>query len=54
MSWQQIAVIIYIAFMLLAGVALDGKPRTGKYSYASVSIEMILLFIVLYTGGFWG
>jgi len=53
MKWQQTTMMFYIALMLAIGMFMNGKPRTGKYSFVSVFIEMGLLFVVLSTAGFW-
>ena len=53
MGWQQIVVIVYLALLLIGGLILDGKPRSGTYRFASVLFEVVALFALLYTGGFW-
>ena len=53
MSWQQIAMIVYFALYFASGLILNGRERTGKYSFADVCITCALHFIILYTGGFW-
>ena len=53
MKWQQITMIAYLALSLAGGMILDGQPKTGKYSFVDVLTFVGLLFIVLYTGGFW-
>jgi len=53
MSWQQITMMVYIALMLVCGMIVNGQPRTGKHSFVDVFLSMALLFIILYTGGFW-
>ena len=53
MSIPQIIMIFYLSVMVFGGLVLNGKPKTGKYQFATIFIEMLLLFVVLYAGGFW-
>ncbi len=53
MKWQQITMIVYLGLSLASGMIMNGKQKTGKYSFVDVFIMVGLQFTVLYTGGFW-
>lgn len=53
MSWQQIAIIIWLAMAVGNGLVQHGKPKRG---YNSVWIDIIstaLMAYILWSGGFW-
>ena len=53
MNVPQIMMVFYLTVLILGGIVLNGKPKTGKYEFGSVFIEVLLLFAILYAGGFW-
>lgn len=53
MSWQQIAMIVWIALELGIGLEQSGEPKKGTYKFYPVVIGMAILTFILYTGGFW-
>lgn len=53
MSWQQIVMIVILTWEPLICLILDGKERTGKYSFFSSLIAALVEAAILYTGGFW-
>jgi len=54
MNVPQVMMATYMGLMVIGGVILNGKPKTGKYEFGEIFIEMLLLFAILYAGGFWG
>ena len=53
MSWQQIAMIIWLTMALGIGLADHGKPKTGKTSFWMTAASVGTVAAILYTGGFW-
>ena len=53
MNIPQIMMVFYLVVLTLGGLVLNGKPKTGEYQFSSVFIEVLLLFAILYAGGFW-
>lgn len=53
MSWQQIAMIIWISWIVLLGLFEHGKPRKGEGNFFVSLFSAALLTVILYTGGFW-
>lgn len=53
MSWQQVAVIVWLAINVVFGVIHDGEPKTGRYNAVSTIIGIGIFVTLLYTGGFW-
>lgn len=52
MHWPQ---LIYLAFLFIGlGMELvnDGKPKTGKHSFGTAMFGAIIIFGLLYWGGF--
>lgn len=53
MSWQQVAVIVWLAIDVVFGVIYHGEPKTGRYNAVSTIIGIGIFVTLLYTGGFW-
>ena len=53
MSWQQVVIIVWFALTLGVSLVMDGQPKTGKHSFVSDLIGVLILAAILYTGGFW-
>lgn len=53
MNIPQLMMAFYLVVMTLGGIILNGKPKTGKYEFGGMFIEVLLLFAILYAGGFW-
>jgi membrane protein DedA with SNARE-associated domain len=49
---QVVCIILYLITLVLAAF-LDGKPKTGKHSFALTFVSAILGCALLYWGGFW-
>ena len=53
MSIWQILMAIHLSILFIGSIVLHGKPRTGKYDFLPTFMETLLLFVILYAGGFW-
>lgn len=53
MNWQQIAVIVLLAFEVGASFAYDGRPKEGRYSFWLNFPFWMALAYLLWSGGFW-
>lgn len=53
MNVPQIMMAFYLTVIILGGIILHGKPKTGKYEFGDIFTEALLLFAILYAGGFW-
>ena len=54
MSWQQIAMIVWMSLAVGLELAFHGEPRSGKHSFWTALIGVGIQAVILYTGGFWG
>lgn len=52
-NWPQITMASLVAFEVLVFALLDGKPRTGNYSFAQKVCSAAIVVFLLYMGGFW-
>ncbi len=52
MNAPQVILLVYLGTSLGVGLALHGKPQTGKHSFWTSLIAMSLLGGLLYWGGF--
>lgn len=53
MKIPQIMMVFYLVVLTLGGIVLNGKPKTGKHEFGAIFVEVLLLFAILYAGGFW-
>ncbi len=51
-GWPEGLILAIMALSLLANAALDGKPRTGTYSFPLTICSAAFSFCLLYWGGF--
>jgi hypothetical protein len=52
-QWPQITLAVVWVVSTLCYVALDGKPRTGKYNFGWHMVAFVVSMTILYYGGFW-
>lgn len=53
MTWPQWVMAILFGTSVVAGLALDGEPRTGKQNGAMTIVILAFEAWVLHMGGFW-
>ena len=53
MNGAQVTCIILYLITLVMAACLDGKPKTGKHSFAITLVSVIIGSALLYWGGFW-
>jgi len=49
--------IIFTGLLFLSlgmHLAMDGKPKTGNYSFWTALVSCVIQFVLLYFGGFYG
>ncbi len=51
-GWPEGFILAIMVFNLLATAVLDGKPRTGKFSFPLTLCSAAISFALLYWGGF--
>lgn len=51
-GWPEGIFLFLVVLGIVLHLALDGKPRTGTYSFGANLISSILLLALLYWGGF--
>lgn len=51
-GWPQGIYIGMVCVALLVSAAADGKPRTGEHKFALSFVSYLLMFGLLYWGGF--
>jgi hypothetical protein len=53
MNGAQVTMVAIYALNIYIGLTEHGKPKTGKTSFATNLISVILSFLILRWGGFW-
>ncbi len=53
MSWQQVAMIVWLVIDIVVGLMEAGKPKEGTYRFGPVLIGTALVWYILYSAGFW-
>ena len=54
LGWPQIIMGGLMLLDVLLTVALHGEPKTGEYDAGVTLISNLIVFAILYAGGFWG
>lgn len=52
-GWPEVTLTAILAFQTLCFAFLDGKPKTGSYSFALSVCGTAITAFLLYMGGFW-
>lgn len=52
MGVAQIFLIIWLGVNLLTSAYLHGKPKSGNHNFWVDVITILILFLILYLGGF--
>lgn len=52
MGWQQVVMILLLAFDLAAALIMHGKPKEGSYNFWVSLLTDGLIVLLLMTGGF--
>ena len=53
MSWQQIAMIVWLAMTVGVSLVNHGAPRTGKHNALIEILSAGVMAYILWSGGFW-
>lgn len=51
--WPQVVAAVLCGIELAIHMAKDGEPRGGKFSAGCKLVDLLILAMLLYFGGFW-